>query len=51
MKRLLNSLMARRVSQEEHLVAQVIMGRHKDAGTVKQEPVVKAPRRGQRAFL
>jgi hypothetical protein len=51
MKRLLTPLMACRVSQEEHLVAQVIMGRHKDAGTMEQEPVNEAPRRGQRAFL
>jgi hypothetical protein len=51
MKRLLNPLMARQVSQEEHLVAQVIMGRRKDAGTVQQEPVVEAPGRGQRAIL
>jgi hypothetical protein len=51
MKRLLNPLMARQVSQEEHLVAQVIMGWRKDAGTVQQEPVVEAPGRSQRAIL
>jgi hypothetical protein len=43
--------MARQVSQEEHLVAQVIMGWRKDAGTVQQEPVVEAPGRSQRAIL
>ena len=44
MERLLDALMASRVRQEEHLVAQVPMVRHEDTGAVEQEPVDEAPR-------
>ena len=51
MERLLDSLVARRVSQEEHLMAQVIISWHEYASTVEQETIVDAPKYGQRAFL
>ena len=44
MERLLDALMASRVRQEEHLVAQVPMVRYKDAGPMEKEPVVEVPR-------
>ena len=51
MERLLDSLVAHRVSQEEHLMAQVIISWHEYASTVEQETVVDALGCGQRAFL
>ena len=51
MEHLLDSLVAHRVSQEEHLMAQVIKSWHEYASTVEQETVVDAPRCGQRAVL
>ena len=41
---LLDSLVASRVRQEEHLVEQVPMVRYKDAGPMEKEPVVEVPR-------
>jgi hypothetical protein len=41
---LLDSLVAGQVHQEEHLVAQVPMVWHKDAGPMEKEPVVEVPR-------
>ena len=43
--------MARRVSQEEHLVVQVIISWHEYASTMEQETVVDAPGCGPRTFL
>ena len=51
MEHLLDSLVARRVSQEEHLMVQVIISWHEYASTVEQETVVDALGCGQRAFL
>jgi len=44
MEGLLDSLVASRVRQEEHLVAQVPMVRYKDAGPMEKEAVVEVPR-------
>jgi len=44
MEGLLNSLVASRMRQEEHLVAQVPMVRYKDVGPMEKEPVVEVPR-------
>ena len=43
MERLLDSLVACRVSQEEHLVAQVIISWHEYASTMEQEIIADAP--------
>jgi len=51
MERLLDSLVVHRVSQEEHLVTQVIIRWHEYESTVEQETVVDALGCGQRTFL
>ena len=51
MEGLLNSLVASRMRQEEHLVAQVIISWHEYASTVEQETVIDALGCGQCAFL
>ena len=50
-QRLLNPLMADCMGQEEHLVAQITVHRHKDAGAMKEQAVLKAPRRVEVAGL
>jgi len=43
--------MAGCMGQEEHLVAQITMHRHKDVGAVKEQDVLKAPRHVEVARL
>ena len=51
MQRLLDALMAGRMGQQEHLVAEILMVRHINARSMEEEPVVETPRLAELAGL